>query len=435
MLRGGITWQQFGSNAAVTLELRMAGYQNRQGSYRIFFRYHGKQYGFSLGEVPEDEARTKASQVDYLLLRIKQRFVAVPPGVSIVDFMQFDGKVENTVPVVEKITFDKLKDKYLATHESSLELSTIKGIKQHCGHLVSHLGTKFPIGELSLADLQGYVDKRAKAKGRNGRKLSPATILKEIVTLRTMWNWAVKMKFVTGRFPNDGIRFPKATEKPVFQTRTEIERQIKTAKLSPAEHSDLWHSLYLTVTETTELLEYVQTTAYQPFIFPLFAFVAHTGCRRSEAIRAKIADVDFESGFVTIHEKKRVRHTLTTRRVPLSAYLTQVLKSWIAIHPGGESLFCQSPKVTRSKTRKGEIKPLTNDEAADHFDRTLQNSKWSVLKGWHLLRHSFISALANNGTDQRIIDDFVGHCTETQRRRYRHLYPSVKQNAIQAVFG
>ena len=231
----------------------MSGYQNRNGSFRIYFRYHGKQYGFTLGDVSEDEARTKASQVDYLLLRIQQRLVALPPGVSIVDFVQFDGKVENIVPVVEQITFEKLKDKYLVTHESSLELSTIKGIRQHCGQLVSHLGTKFPIGELSLAELQGYVDKRAKAKGRNGRKLSPATIFKEIVTLRTMWNWAVKMKFVTGKFPNDGLRFPKATEKPVFQTRAEIERQINTAKLSSAEQSDLWHSLYLTVRSKTVL--------------------------------------------------------------------------------------------------------------------------------------------------------------------------------------
>ena len=51
------------------------------------------------------------------------------------------------------------------------------------------------------------------------------------------------------------------------------------------------------------------------------------------------------------------------------------------------------------------------------------------LKGWHVFRHSFISALASKGVDQRIIDDIVGHQTEQQRRRYRHLYPDVKQGA------
>jgi hypothetical protein len=37
--------------------------------------------------------------------------------------------------------------------------------------------------------------------------------------------------------------------------------------------------------------------------------------------------------------------------------------------------------------------------------------------------------------DQRIIDDLVGHSTEEQRRRYRHLFPDVKQQALLGVFG
>ncbi len=37
--------------------------------------------------------------------------------------------------------------------------------------------------------------------------------------------------------------------------------------------------------------------------------------------------------------------------------------------------------------------------------------------------------------DQRIIDEFVGHQTDEQRRRYRHLIPDIKQKAITGVFG
>jgi hypothetical protein len=60
----------------------------------------------------------------------------------------------------------------------------LRGIRRHFGHLGRFLGEAFPIRKLSLADLQGYVDKRAKAKGRRGM-LNPSTIEKEIVTLRT----------------------------------------------------------------------------------------------------------------------------------------------------------------------------------------------------------------------------------------------------------
>ena len=64
-----------------------------------------------------------------------------------------------------------------------------------------------------------------------------------------------------------------------------------------------------------------------------------------------------------------------------------------------------------------------------------RRTKWSVVKGYHVLRHSFISALANKGIDQRIIDELVGHQTEAMRRRYRHLYPQTIGDAIQQVFG
>jgi hypothetical protein len=39
------------------------------------------------------------------------------------------------------------------------------------------------------------------------------------------------------------------------------------------------------------------------------------------------------------------------------------------------------------------------------------------------------------GTDQRLIDEWSGHSTEEQHRRYRHLYPCTQQQALNLVFG
>ena len=47
---------------------------------------------FALGRVSEVEANVKAAQVGYLLLRLKQRLIELPPGVGIVDFVRYDGK-------------------------------------------------------------------------------------------------------------------------------------------------------------------------------------------------------------------------------------------------------------------------------------------------------------------------------------------------------
>jgi integrase len=62
-------------------------------------------------------------------------------------------------------------------------------------------------------------------------------------------------------------------------------------------------------------------------------------------------------------------------------------------------------------------------------------SKWGVLHGWHLFRHSFCSNCAAKGIDQRIINAWVGHQTEDMVRRYRHLIPDQQQSAIITVFG
>jgi integrase len=78
--------------------------------------------------------------------------------------------------------------------------------------------------------------------------------------------------------------------------------------------------------------------------------------------------------------------------------------------------------------------PLTPKECHDHFKRTLRDSEWEVVRGLHILRHSFISCLAAAGVDQRIIDDIVGHCSEEMRRRYRHLTPALKGRAVISVF-
>jgi hypothetical protein len=49
---------------------------------------------------------------------------------------------------------------------------------------------------------------------------------KEIATLRAAWNWGEPMGLTAGKFPNRGLRYPKADEKPPFMTMAEVGRQL-----------------------------------------------------------------------------------------------------------------------------------------------------------------------------------------------------------------
>ncbi len=442
----------------------MATLQVRNNSYRILFCYAGHRYSFTIGAVTPREAENCAAAVDQTLLRMEQRLLHLPEGADVVAFVKSGGQVEEpTAPPPEPLSLQKLTDAYLAAHGvGSIEENSLATVRMHLGHFTATLGKRFPVQRLTLADLQRHVDRRAR-KVYRGKPLSPVTLRKEMATFRACWNWGVQGGKLRGPFPSAGLKYPKADEKPPFQTWKEIERQIARGGLTEAEQQALWECLFLTQPEVAELLDYARASVAHPWIYPAIAFAAHTGARRSEVFRVRVADVDFEAGTVLIHEKKRARGQRTTRRVPLSPFLVGVLKQWLHEHPGGPHLFCHAGEVFRSKKRSrttghlGDVKrpttlhgrlatvrirgdrpglgAITKDEAHDHFQRTLAGGKWKVLRGWHVLRHSFISNCAAAGVDQRFIDAWVGHTTEAMRRRYRHLIPNVEQQAIRSVFG
>jgi integrase len=436
----------------------MASLQERNGSYRVLFCHHGKLHTFTIGKVEKGEAENKARQVNYLLMRLKQRLIVLPEGTDIVTFIEHDGKPPKAGPTIpnaprQAVTIGHLKDRYLTTHANgTIEANSLDTCKLHLGHFARILGDGFPLGELSLAKMQEYVNQRAKAK------ISPVTIRKEIATLRASWNWGEPMNLTSGRFPAKGLRYPKSDEKPPFMTMAEIKRQIAAG----GDPDMLWEALYLQAGELAELLAYVKKNAPYPWIYPLFCFAGHAGPRRSEILRALVADVDFTGNTVLVREKKRSRGQRTTRRVPLTPLLKKVLRDWLKVHPGGPSLFCHAGIVARSKKRSrttghqnGRIRPsslkgrlatvkkreqaaqaaLTRNEVHDHFKRVLAGTKWAMMRGLHTLRHSFISACASKGVDQRLVQEWAGHMNEATSRRYRHLYPSTQQEAIKGVFS
>jgi hypothetical protein len=96
----------------------MAGLQERGGSYRVFFRFQGKQQTFLLGKVTKQEAEAKSAQVDYLLLRLKQRLIELPPGVAITDFLEHDGNSPESAPAAPlgNTLLVTLFDRFLSIH-------------------------------------------------------------------------------------------------------------------------------------------------------------------------------------------------------------------------------------------------------------------------------------------------------------------------------
>lgn len=420
--------------------------QESTGVFHVVFRFHGRRFKRSLDTKTRSIAATRQQEIEETIDLLKRDRIAVPAEALPEDFILAGGQVsrmrrreaKSNPAATESLSLGSLFEQFFASlPEDSLEETTLRTMRTHKSHLLGHFKKRFRIQQLSGRDLQGYINARTKQKSQylrvetEGAKpercnVSGATVKMELVTLGIVWRWAMSASLITGAFPNRGLRYPKSDEKPPFRTYDEIAFEIEAQALSGTREAELWDCLFLNAVEIADLLKTVsgRTKALLPCCYPMIATAAYTGARRSELLRAMKSDVDLRSNVLTLREKKRVRGRRSTRRVPISAQLRPTLEAWLTEHPGGASLFC---------VRDGG--PLTPSQAQRLIGNAVKNSKWKVLKGWHALRHSFVSNLACKGIDQRLIDEFVGHTTEEMRRRYRHLFPEIKQDAIDSVFG
>jgi hypothetical protein len=148
----------------------MAALQERNGSYRVIFRYRGKQHSYTLGKVGAREAENGAAAADQILLRIERQLLRVPNGADIVEFVRNGGRIDEETPPAQTpdpIAFQQLKERYLEAHRAgAMEESSPVTARIHLGHLGRALGDRFHVRELTLSDLQRHVNERAKKKYR-----------------------------------------------------------------------------------------------------------------------------------------------------------------------------------------------------------------------------------------------------------------------------
>lgn len=400
---------------------------SKSGIYRIHFRCYGRQYMRSLKTKNLREARGSLGRAEETLLLIERGRLEVPVDVDPGDFVLSDGKTESpkTKVVEKRITLSELIAAYeVGLPKGAKESTTRDGEDIHFEHLKRHLGTRTIVQSMTLIDVQDYVENRLQDTYHN-KPISVDTIKKELATFRMLWNWALAQERLSKPCPTKGVKYPKRDAKPPFMTWRDITRVIGRGGLSDEEVDELWSCLFLGCDEIDGLLEYIGNEARFAFIYPMFLFAAHTGARRSEIIRSRIDDFDFDLGIVHIREKKRSRSQSTTfRRVPMSQRLFEEMQKWFAVHPGGQMTICRKDRT------------FSSTDATNHFRLTLRGTKWEGrLKGFHVLRHSFASNAAAAGVDPGMIDSWMGHQTEEMRNRYRHLFPRQQQLAIDRIFS
>ena len=409
--------------------------QDRAGApYLLVFRLGEQRIKRSTRTKNEHEAQEIALRVERRLRLVEQGDLTIPDSADPVAFLM--GEVKQTpLKLKELPTLKTACEAYLdGLPPGAIEDNTRLTLQIHLKHLQAILGESRLVSQITQAALQDYVTTRASHVTANGTPISPETIKKEVVTASGLWKFCQGKGWVKAASPTKGLKYPKGREKPPFQTFAEIESRIARGGLTEREIAELWESLILTREDVEAFLDHVEEQSRHDFLYPMIVAAAHTGARRSELLRSQVSDVDLDSGYLTLREKKRNHHRSTTRRVPISQRLRTSLTQYLeSEHPGGSHTFCLSGRLSRGRKGQDGIRPLSVNQAHDHLKRVL-TGKWSPIRGWHVLRHSFASNCAAQGVDQRIINEWMGHQTEDMVRRYRHFFPSQQRQALGKVF-
>jgi integrase len=403
-------------------------YDPKRGVARIFFRFGGVQFSRVEPVESERQAERMAAQIEETILDVERGKLAMPPDADAKTFIMTGGRVHRPVglPAAEPSepepapTLAEVFDLYFDTlTKGSKSASSLVTERVHSGHIKRIFGASRKIDDLTIAAIQRYVDKRAK------QGMVRETLKKELATLRFVWNWAYKRKHVAAPPPwrPDDLTLPKGRQKPPFMTWEQIERRIGRGDLNAEAQAELWECLWLDKGRTRECLDWVRANAKKPFAHPMFVFAAYTGARRGEMVRSERTDWDFDGGIVRIRQKKsEASMEFTTRDVSLHPTLAGIMRDWFAATPGAIYAI------------EDDARPLTIVGATKAFRATVDGGPWSVLRGWHVFRHSLASNMAAAGVDQRVIDATLGHSTDAMARRYRHLLPSKQTDAIRSVF-
>jgi len=276
----------------------------------------------------------------------------------------------------ERMTFATLCEEFLASHSSTLAAKSQENHRIFTKHLRDYFGERklTEIDEGNVVDYRNFRrtqpitwDKKRKVKG--------ATVNREVACLHTIFQFAVKRKYI-GENPTAGVRqFDERRERPSKRM--------------------------LTVEEEQKILE-----AAPPYLRVAIVLLVQTGGRTySEGLSLKWDQVDLDHQ--VLHLDGNVKTAGSSQPLPLSQLACDVLKEWKS------QRVLESPYVFPSSRKLGQ--PVGSVKGA--WRSALKKAKVPYFPIYNL-RHVFctrLSWVAPDGVVQRA----MRHSSPETKRHYQ----------------
>lgn len=155
---------------------------------------------------------------------------------------------------------------------------------------------------------------------------------------------------------------------------------------------------HLVLTEVERLIAATKGSRTEARDRCLLLLMFRHGLRVSEAVGLQMSQVDLESRVLHV---SRLKKGLSTTH-PLRPDEVRVIKVWLAerkrLKPDGDAFFVSERR-----------KPLSRKTAWLAIKSYGEKAELSVAAHPHMLRHACGFALADQGADTRLIQDYLGH--------------------------
>lgn len=211
-----------------------------------------------------------------------------------------------------------------------------------------------------------------------------STINKKLSAVRSFYRFALKRKLVE-KDPAHCVAGPKKSKPlPQFLREKEMDNLLDVIE---------WGDNYKDVRARTILLLFYEA-----------------GLRRAELTGLNDADVDFEAGQLKVTGKRNKQ-----RIIPFGEELSQVLSRYMAVR---DEQVVRKAEGALFLNDKGER--MTGDQVYVIVHRYLSAVTSLKKRSPHVLRHTFATAMLNNGAGLETIKKLLGHESVSTTEIYAH---------------
>lgn len=243
---------------------------------------------------------------------------------------------------------------------------------------------KFNPADVTTSDIRAWLASLA----RDG--MMPPTLRRKAQSIRAFFRYLLK-RGVIGVNPTRDLTLPKISKNlPDFVRQEEMEGILRVEETEIEERN-------------TDEEEALRTHLIVELLYSL-------GLRRAELISLHDNDINIFSKEIKVTGKRRKQ-----RVVPLPDKLLEDIRTWQALR---DSLWPDLPHPRPLLVVKG--KEISASQVYSRVKKELA-ATGARKKSPHALRHSFATAMLNDGADINTVKEFLGHASLATTQIYTHV--------------